>query len=246
VVTSIESEGEEDVGLLRQMRRVRPHLKLIVLTAESTPGAVIDSLREHAFSYFSKPISPLMVADMVHQALAAPSWDDGIEVLSARPEWITLRVQCRILTADRLLQFLRELATGLPSQEVDNIATAFREILMNAIEHGAGLDPSKRIHVSYVRTSRMIIYYVRDPGEGFSFDTLPQAAISNPPDNPGHHLAYRVEQGMRPGGFGILLVRELVDELIYNEKGNEVLLVKYLAADRPRESGLQSNAACAS
>jgi anti-sigma regulatory factor (Ser/Thr protein kinase) len=81
----------------------------------------------------------------------------------------------------------------------------------------------------------MIIYYVRDPGKGFSFDALPHSALSNPPSDPAHHLTYRVEHGMRPGGFGILLATELVDELIYNEKGNEVLLVKYLAADPPRQ-----------
>jgi anti-sigma regulatory factor (Ser/Thr protein kinase) len=33
---------------------------------------------------------------------------------------------------------------------------------------------------------------------------------------------------MRPGGFGIMLVRQIADELIYNEAGNEVILVKYL------------------
>jgi anti-sigma regulatory factor (Ser/Thr protein kinase) len=184
--------------------------------------------------------------DQVDEALDARGWDDGIEVLSALPKWVALRAQCRTLTADRLLQFLRQMVTDLPRQEIENIATAFREILMNAIEHGAGLDPAKRIYVSYVRTSQMVIYYVRDPGEGFSLEESPQAAVSNPPHDPAHHLAYRVEHGMRPGGFGILLARELADELIYNEKGNEVLLVKYLAADRPRESGQGSNANCAS
>jgi len=34
--------------------------------------------------------------------------------------------------------------------------------------------------------------------------------------------------GMRPGGFGILLTRNIADDLLYNEKGNEVLLIKYL------------------
>jgi anti-sigma regulatory factor (Ser/Thr protein kinase) len=33
---------------------------------------------------------------------------------------------------------------------------------------------------------------------------------------------------LRPGGFGVLLARNSVDELIYNEKGNEVVLVKYV------------------
>jgi anti-sigma regulatory factor (Ser/Thr protein kinase) len=39
---------------------------------------------------------------------------------------------------------------------------------------------------------------------------------------------------MRPGGFGILLAKKLVDELIYNEKGNEVVLVKYLHPANPQ------------
>jgi anti-sigma regulatory factor (Ser/Thr protein kinase) len=42
------------------------------------------------------------------------------------------------------------------------------------------------------------------------------------------HATVRDEQAMRPGGFGILLAKKLVDELIYNEKSNEVVLVKYL------------------
>jgi anti-sigma regulatory factor (Ser/Thr protein kinase) len=39
----------------------------------------------------------------------------------------------------------------------------------------------------------------------------------------------RAESGRRPGGFGILVTRSLVDELLYNERGNAVLFVKYLS-----------------
>jgi anti-sigma regulatory factor (Ser/Thr protein kinase) len=39
----------------------------------------------------------------------------------------------------------------------------------------------------------------------------------------------REDQGRRPGGFGMLIVRQIVDELVYNERGNEVLLIKYLS-----------------
>ena len=42
------------------------------------------------------------------------------------------------------------------------------------------------------------------------------------------HIETRMELGLRPGGFGILMTRSLVDDLIYNEAGNEVLLIKYL------------------
>ena len=99
---------------------------------------------------------------------------------------------------------------------------------MNAIEHGGRLDPSKYVYISYVRAKHMVQCIVKDPGEGFTLDEIPHAAIANPTDDPIHHVAYREAQGMRPGGFGLLLAKHLVDELLYNEKGNDVLLVKYL------------------
>jgi anti-sigma regulatory factor (Ser/Thr protein kinase) len=45
---------------------------------------------------------------------------------------------------------------------------------------------------------------------------------------------------MRPGGYGVLLARHLVDELLYNEQGNEVMLVKYLDQPRPWTGSAQS------
>jgi hypothetical protein len=41
-------------------------------------------------------------------------------------------------------------------------------------------------------------------------------------------MMVREEKGIRPGGFGLLMVKNSVDELIYNEKRNEVVFVKYL------------------
>ena len=40
---------------------------------------------------------------------------------------------------------------------------------------------------------------------------------------------HRAETGLRPGGFGMLIVRQVVDEVAYNERGNEVLLIKHLS-----------------
>jgi hypothetical protein len=55
-VTSDTTSGREHIELLRQIRRVRPHIRLIILAGESTPADVITSMRERAFSYFSKPL----------------------------------------------------------------------------------------------------------------------------------------------------------------------------------------------
>ena len=42
------------------------------------------------------------------------------------------------------------------------------------------------------------------------------------------HGDVRAEKGLRPGGFGLVMVKASVDELLYNEKHNEVVFVKYL------------------
>ncbi len=139
-----------------------------------------------------------------------------------------MRVRCRQETADRLVGFLREMDLSLAEKARDEIAIAFRELLMNAIEHGGQFDPEKRLRLAYVRTSGAILHHIEDPGQGFSLEALPHAALSNPPDEPYYHLQEREQRGIHPGGFGILLARNLVDELMYSEKGNEVLLIKYL------------------
>jgi anti-sigma regulatory factor (Ser/Thr protein kinase) len=101
-------------------------------------------------------------------------------------------------------------------------------MLSNAVEYGGRLDPSKRVEVRYVRLKRAVICRIKDPGEGFDPTRLDHAAINNPHHDPIRHESVREAKGMRAGGFGILLTSRLVDELVYNERHNEVLFVKYL------------------
>jgi anti-sigma regulatory factor (Ser/Thr protein kinase) len=227
IITGEKTSGREDVELLRKIRLVRPHTRLIILTSQSTPVDVITSMRQRAFSYFSKPFCRDELASMIRNATEGPCWDDGIEVVAATPEWIRTRVRCELKTADRLLQFLNEIA-DLPDAERSEVAIAFREMLMNAIEHGGQFDPTEYVEIDYVRARHMVTCRITDPGPGFTLDEIPHAAIAHPADDPVGHITVREEQGMRPGGFGILLAQKLVDELIYSQEGNEVLLVKYL------------------
>jgi DNA-binding response OmpR family regulator len=234
VITCPSTTGKQDVTLLRSMRRIQPDVRFIILTEQSTPADVIASMREKAFSYFTTPVTPEVFARMVRNA-TEDGWEDGIKVVSATPEWICLLVRCDMRSADRLVQFMTEIA-ALPEEEQQTVGMAFREILMNAIEHGGHFDPSHYVEISYVRTRGMVMCRVKDPGEGFSFDEIQHAAFANPPDDPIHHIHVRNEQGLRPGGFGVMMARNLVDELIYSEKGNEVMLVKYLQNQPSRSS----------
>jgi len=225
IITGRRTRGPEDLELLHKIRNARPHLRLIILTDEWTPGDVIGAMREGAFSYFSGPFQHSAIVEMVRAAMAAPCWDDGIEVLSATLEWVRVTARCDLGTADRLVQFLR----GVRNPDIpEDIISAFREILLNAMEHGGHFDPSQHVEISFIRGRRAVACRVKDPGQGFSLDELRHAAINSPPGDLFSHFHVREAKGLRPGGLGLLLAKKLVDELIYNEKGDEVLLVKYL------------------
>jgi anti-sigma regulatory factor (Ser/Thr protein kinase) len=138
-------------------------------------------------------------------------------------------MRCDFETADRLLQFLQEIE-DLPEPERKQLATATRELLYNAIEHGGKLDPRNYVEIDHIRSRDMVKCRITDHGPGFTFDKIPHAAVSNPANDPTHHIRLRQEQGIRPGGYGILVARKLVDKVIYGRNGNEVQLVKYLGS----------------
>jgi anti-sigma regulatory factor (Ser/Thr protein kinase)/CheY-like chemotaxis protein len=229
IITGRKTLGPEDVELLRKIRGARPHLRLIILTDKWTPGDVIAAMREGAFSYFTAPFEAYELAEMVRAAMASPCWDDGIEVLSATPAWVSLAARCDLITANRLVQFLHGAKNpSIPEPDREAIATAFKEILLNAMEHGGHFDPSQYVQISFVHVRRAVACRIKDPGQGFSLEELRHAAINSPADDFFRHVAVRETQALRPGGFGLLLAKKLVDELIYNEQGNDVLLVKYI------------------
>jgi anti-sigma regulatory factor (Ser/Thr protein kinase)/ActR/RegA family two-component response regulator len=226
IITGQKTTGREDLELLQKVRRVRPHMRMIILTDRGTPEEVIAALCQNAFSYFRAPFDEGLMAHMVRTAMTQPCWDDGIEVVSATRKWIRLLARCTQGTADRLIQFLRE--ADIPFEEREDIALAAHEILLNAMEHGGHFDPNEYVEIGYLRTKRMVVCRVKDPGRGFSIENLHHAAIHNPPDDLFAHMAVREEKGLRPGGFGILLASKLVDEMMYGQHGDDVLLIKYL------------------
>jgi CheY-like chemotaxis protein/anti-sigma regulatory factor (Ser/Thr protein kinase) len=216
--------GLELLGRLRRRKR-RP--RVIVMTSDDAPETLLKAVRGQAGRYIHKPVAAEIVLQVVREALAAPE-AVPIEVISARPEWVEMIVPCTREAADRIQEVIGQLDTSLPPELRESIAYAFRELLMNAIEWGGQLDPNRKVRIASLRTRRMILYRIADPGQGFDIENLPHSAIGQPPDNPIAHMEVRESKGIRPGGFGLLTVRASVDELLYNEQRNEVVFVKYL------------------
>ncbi len=214
--------------LLAHLRKQAERPRVVVMTADDTPETLLHAVREQAYQYVTKPFPPKTMVDLVKKVMATPPEQVPIEVLSARPEWVELLVPCQIEAAERIQGFLMWLEVDLHDDVRESVGQAFRELLLNAMEWGGKLDPTRKVRISYLRGRRMLLYRIADPGPGFRLEELPHAAVGNPPDRPFEHVSVREQKGLRPGGFGILMARAMVDELLYNEARNEVLFIKYL------------------
>ena len=228
VITNPATPVRDTMSLVEELNRIRPGIRTILLAPELTDADVVNALKAQVFAAYTAPADPREIADMAAAALKTEDWRRGIEVVSGLPTWMTLRVACGLVSADRITRFLTEWESALPQDERDLLMTAFREMVLNAMEHGAKFDPGQVIEVTAARTDRAIVFHIRDPGPGFDRSQLEHAAKTSDPDSVMSAMETRETEGLRSGGFGMLIVRQVVDEMVYNEQGNEVLLIKHL------------------
>ena len=215
------------LDVLTQLRHDKRGTRVAIITADDTSESLLRAIRDNAYEYLRKPFTMEQIAQLAERAFSTTS-EPEIQVLSAKREWLELSIPCTRDAAERIEHFVRQLGADLSLDLMQPVALAFRELLMNAVEWGGGLDPQRRVRISCLRTPRMLFYRIADPGAGFKFEGLTHSAAFNPEGVFGSS-AVRQEKGLRPGGLGVLMVREVADELIYNEAQNEVVLVKYLS-----------------
>jgi CheY-like chemotaxis protein/anti-sigma regulatory factor (Ser/Thr protein kinase) len=227
LLTDIMMPGMTGIELLERARKIHPDLRAIVMTGHKTSEAVIGALRNRACEFLSKPFGTNELVEAVRSVMSREVGCQ-IEVISDRPDWIELRVPCDLNAVEPIQKFLGHLHEHIPIETRESVGAVFRELLNNAIEHGGKCDPTKRVEIKFIHLKRAILYSIKDPGEGFNIEEIEHAAFANPPDQPTKHMEKRQELGLRPGGFGIMLASQVIDELVYNEKRNELIFVKYI------------------
>jgi DNA-binding response OmpR family regulator len=216
------------LGLLSRLHEEKHVPKIIVMTSDQTSDTLLTAMRGRVYQFLKKPLDAEMLRITVDNALSSHPSAPPIEVLSAQPHWVELLVPCEQSVVYRVQSFLSHLESELPPETIEKVGYAFRELLNNAIEWGGRLDPNLKVRISYIRTKKMLMYRLDDPGPGFELENLKHAAVNNPEEDPMAHMKAREEKGLRPGGLGLLLSQQMVDELVFNEARNEVVLIKYL------------------
>jgi len=199
-------------------------IPVIMVTILSAHEDRVQGLTVGANRYLTKPFS----ADELHKAIQEVlAWKDE---LSRHGKVGEIRFQLQSDT--RYLEELNDLLSslllhsGLSETQARQLTTAVRELGANAIEWGHQKEVERIVTVDYQIDPEKITIIIRDTGPGFNQQNLPHAADAAGED-PIRHIMVREALGLREGGFGIMMSRGLVDDMKYNEAGNEVQLVKY-------------------
>ncbi|MBQ3333073.1 MAG: ATP-binding protein [Thermoguttaceae bacterium] len=110
-------------------------------------------------------------------------------------------------------------------RDVFAVNLALEEAFTNAIEHGNNCDPRKEFHVKCEVSPKRVSIVIRDEGEGFKRESVP-----NPLEEENMEI---------PSGRGVLLIFGFMTSVTYNDKGNEITMIK---EPSPEESPAQDEA----
>ncbi len=107
-----------------------------------------------------------------------------------------------------------------------NFRVGLTEALSNAILYGNGRDPAKTVRLEVAIRDSRITVQVTDQGNGFDPERVPD------PTCPVNRR--------KIGGRGLFLMRELMDEVRFNDRGNSVTLVLRLSSGERVGGGAQA------
>jgi serine/threonine-protein kinase RsbW len=103
---------------------------------------------------------------------------------------------------------------NVPQEKRMEIALALQEALVNAVVHGCKNDPSKVVRCRLGRDQQgRIVIIVTDPGRGFRVED-----VADPK---------RAENLYQDHGRGVYLIRQLMDEVHFENGGNQIRMWKY-------------------
>ncbi|MCD7896905.1 MAG: ATP-binding protein [Planctomycetaceae bacterium] len=204
--------------------------KVIIYGGDPAGAVVLHCLNKGASDFIPETAQDDEIMNAVEAAAfdrlhtGAPAHADAITASSHVSGWIELTASSELEQLRRLQRFSDALfATHLPESVCEDLKMVVEEVGRNAVEWGNNFAPDKQVHISYAIFNNRIVIKVEDEGEGFS-----PAALTDPTIDPLKTMRERQSAGKRAGGYGVFLIKKLVDDIVYNEKGNTVLLIKYL------------------
>lgn len=240
VITDLQMPEMNGLELIEAIRKHHSHIPVIMMTSKGNEEIAVQALQSGASSYVPKRSLSSMLVETVKRVLAAMlenrKHSELMNRLVERAEGFVIENDVNLLMAlSRHLQSMMADAWGLDRTDRLRTGTALEEALLNAMYHG-NLEVSselkekdhqafyaladerrsaapwiqRRIYVNVRLNPQEAVFVIRDEGHGFDPTNLPD------PTDP--------ENLARPFGRGVMLMRAFMDDVTYNDVGNEVTL----------------------
>jgi len=256
IITDMLMPRLDGLEFVKAVRKTDPLVPIILITAHGSEELAMKALRAGASSYGPKRQIARDLPEVIEQVLAL-----AINVKNQRAAVkCLLSTQCSLVLSNDhdavgpVIHHLRGEAARMnlcDEAELNHLALALHEALVNAIDHGnleadssqRVTDPpsyfrtiqerrsqplyaDRRVHVTASFSRELASIHIRDDGPGFDIHSIPD------PTDP--------ENLTKPFGRGLFLIHTFTDEVRHNATGNEITLIKRHAratdpvADRSR------------
>lgn len=251
VITDVKMPRTDGLTVAMALRQKAPQVPITIMTGHGSEEMAIHALRAGVTDFLKKPIRIDDLLSAIERMRASLALVSGVSAtLPSSAEIIhhgrTYRIANDVTQAPYIVDaILKHAAPPLAETIVYDVSVALRELLLNAIEHGnlelnyeekgkqlvsgtwqhalaqrASQLPyrDRRVTLILERSPTELRVTLRDEGCGFDWRHLPDPTLP--------------ENLLLEHGRGIVLARMLVDELHFNDMGNEVSIVKRLSNER--------------
>jgi len=227
-IVDLHLPGMNGDELVAKMRELSPSTAVVVITGFRNDSAILKCLEYGAADYLTKPLDLHVLERTLERSLGRRvrlvEDDRDVELRAHAKGWVELTAPSDFEYLERFRTFTETLlATDMDEEEREAIRLAIDEIGTNAVEWGNMGDRAKKVRISYCLFDDRITFKVEDEGEGFDPE-----ALDDPTIDPMAHIMERLSQGKRAGGYGVYITKNIMDEVIYSDKGNVVVMTKYL------------------
>ena len=245
VISDSEIADIAVVEMITKLKTLQPNLFFVIITSKHDMALAVDVMRNGAVDYLLKPFAVEDIANLVEKYLkfsVNKRFDyDLLNILSEEKRTFSIPTNVHILSpfVYEIMEMVKRF-TNITKNDIFSMRLALYEMLINAVEHGnlginyetkknllsAGIDYieyldnlckqdpyyNRKIEISYHYQKDSISFVVKDEGDGFDVQKFENRDIK------GELLALH--------GRGIIISKFNMDEIVYNEKGNEVRLTK--------------------
>ncbi|MEZ7890865.1 MAG: response regulator [Candidatus Wallbacteria bacterium] len=214
VITDMYMPEMDGLDVIRNFKDVNMNVPIIILTAAGTISNVIQSLKLGAFNYMTKPFNINEVREIVNKALLTSfihqSQKGFISFLTQ--SYSKFRVPSLIDYLNPVVFYINHLVDFFGFKSLWQIQLAVTEAFTNAVVHGNKNDQSKNVEIELLFEKDLVKISILDEGTGFKIPDLKEYKLN--------------DDIYASSGRGIFLMNSYMDELLFNDKGNRITMIK--------------------